>query len=176
MSISSSTVSAVSAAAAITPSAATIAPVATAPIAASAATVTPVAAATVSSASATPITATTATVATTAIAAATAAGTVPAATTAIPTVPSAAATRFVGFFHGHFLPADGRIVQCFNSSAGFGFVGHVHKAEAFTLPRLPIHHDLRKVHCAVQFKHFFQVYIVKIIGKTCYKKLHAENI
>ena len=163
---------------------ATAATIATAAIASTPAATTVATAATVAAtaiasatAAATVTTATAATVATATIASATAAA-ISAAATPVATVAAAlaaTATRLIGFFDGHFLTADGCIVQCLNRSAGLRLVGHIYKPEAFTLPRLPIHHHFRKIHRAVQFKHFFQVRIVKITGKTCYKKLHADR-
>jgi hypothetical protein len=156
--------------ASVTATSAAPATVATTTVATSAATVS---ASSISAASAAPATVATTTVATTATVSA---SPISAATAAVATITAAAtATRFVGLFNGHFLAADGRIVQCFNRSPGFGLIGHIYKAEAFTLPRLPIHHHLCKIHRAIQFEHFFQVGIVKIAGKTCYKKLHADR-
>jgi hypothetical protein len=104
---------------------------------------------------------------------ATIAATTSAAITAVST--AATATGFVRFFHRHFLTADGRVVQRFDGSLRLGLVRHVHKPEAFASSRFPIHHHFRKIHCAIQFEHFFQVHVIKIIGKTCYKKLHADR-
>ena len=160
------TTSAIPAAAA---AAATVSPVATSTIAASAS-----AAASISSAAAT-----TTPVAAAAIAAATAASISSAAAAPVTTVTAAAlataAAGFIRLFDSHFLAADGRIVQCLDRPAGLRLIGHIDKPEAFTLPRFPIHHHFRKIHCSIQFKHFFQVRIVKITGKTCYKKLHADR-
>jgi hypothetical protein len=127
------------------------------------------AAATVSTAAATAIAA--AAVST----AAAATATIAAATTAAISTAAAAASGFVCFFHGHLLSADGGVIQRFDRSFRLGLIRHIYKPEAFTSSRFPIHHDLCKIHCAIQFEHFFQVHIIEIIGKTCYKKLHANK-
>ncbi len=168
--VSSSTISATAASAAVT----------TAAVAAAAsATVTT---ATITAAAAAISTTTIAAAATTAISAATvstaAATTTIAATAAaaISTVTTtAAASGFVRFFHGHLLSADRGIVKRLDRSLSLGLIRHIYKPEAFTSSRFPIHHDLCKIHCAIQFEHFFQVHIIEIIGKTCYKKLHANK-
>ena len=157
------------------------------------ASITSVAAAAVSTAAATTVTATasiaataisTTAAATGAISTATAAAvttaitaTVAASVSATAGTASTAATSvlLVGFFHGHFLAADGSVVECFNSLAGFCVVGHIYKPKAFTFSCFPIHHNFREIHRAVQFEHLFQVYVIKIIRKTCYKKLHADR-
>jgi hypothetical protein len=153
------------------------------------------AAAAITTATATVTTTTIATAAATIVTAATAAATVIATTTTtavaattiatataatVITTPgstaSAAPVLFVGFFNGHFLTADGSVVQGFDSLAGFCVIGHIYEAEAFAFSGFPIHNNLSKIHCAVQFEHFFQVHIVKIVRKTCYKKLHAIDL
>jgi hypothetical protein len=164
------------------------------------ATVASVAAAAISAAAATTITtasaAVTASVSTTAIAAAAtiaaAAGTISTTTAAAISTAitatvatsvsatagattTAASVLLVRFFNGHFLAADRSVIECFNSLAGFCVVWHIYEPKAFTLPCFPVHHNFRKVHCAVQFEHLFQVYVIKIIRKTCYKKLHADR-
>jgi hypothetical protein len=139
--------------------------VAAAAITAIAAPVTPVAAATITTSTAAAITAasvaattaaaatvTTASVAT-ATAAAVAATSVAAATATIaPVTTTAIATAailFVGLFYRHLFPTDRGIVQCFDRTAGLGLVGHIHEAEAFAFPCLPVHYHLCKIHRAI---------------------------
>jgi hypothetical protein len=88
---------------------------------------------------------------------------------------AAASVLFIGLFDGHFLAADGCVVQGFDRLACFGVVRHIYEAEAFALPGFPVHNNFSKIHCAVQFEHFFQIHIIKIVRKTCYKKLHADR-
>jgi hypothetical protein len=159
---------AISATAAVTIATATSAAIATTTVSTTAAAAA-ISAAAITAAAATAISA--ASVSTTAAATATIAA---AATTAISTA-TAAATGFIGFFHCHLFSANGCVVQCFDCTFRLGLVRHVYKPEAFTPSRLPIHHHFCKIHCAIQFEHFFQVHIIKIIGKTCYKKLHADK-
>jgi hypothetical protein len=102
--------------------------------------------------------------------------TIATATATVATPLAAAPIGFVGFLDSHFLTAYGRIVQRFNGSPGFSFIGHIYKPEAFASSTLPIHYHFRKIHCSIQFKHFFQVHIVEITGETCYKKLHAKDL
>jgi hypothetical protein len=119
---------------------------------------------------------TAATVATaTAAAAITAAAATAAVAAAAAITAATSASGFVRLFDGHLLPANSSIVQCFDRALRLGLIRHIYKPEAFTSSRLPIHHNLCKIHCAIKFKHFFQVHIVKIIRKTCHKKLHADR-
>jgi hypothetical protein len=147
-----------------------------------------VAAATITAAAAASatITAAAATIATAAASAAITTAAVSAATAAAITAASVAATAatiataaatsgFVRFFHGHLLSTDGGIIQRFDCSLCLGLIRHIYKPEAFASSRFPIHHYFCKIHCAIQFEHFFQVHIIEIIGKTCYKKLHADR-
>jgi hypothetical protein len=132
---------------------------------------------TISTATTTGPAATAATITTpTATAIAAAAITTSAATIAAATPVTAAPVGFIGFLYRHFLSADRRIVKRFNGSPGFRFIGHIYEPEPFALTSLPIHNHLRKIHCSIQFEHFFQVHIVEITGKTCYKKLHAKDL
>jgi len=172
--ISSSAISAAAASATVT-----IAPAASAAVATATATAIPTATITAAATASAPISATTVTTAataTTTVSATTAAATIAAATAAaISTVTATAASGFVRFFHCHLFSTDGGIIQRFDRSLRLGLIRHIYKPEAFASSRLPIHHDLCKIHCAIQFEHFFQVHIIKIIGKTCYKKLHADK-
>jgi len=168
--ISSSAISAAAASATVT-----IAPAASAAVATATATAIPTATITAAATASAP-TVTTAATATTTVSATTAAATIAAATAAaISTVTATAASGFVRFFHCHLFSTDGGIIQRFDRSLRLGLIRHIYKPEAFASSRLPIHHDLCKIHCAIQFEHFFQVHIIKIIGKTCYKKLHADK-
>jgi len=168
--ISSSAISAAAASATVT-----IATAASAAVATATATAIPTATITAAATASAP-TVTTAATATTTVSATTAAATIAAATAAaISTVTATAASGFVRFFHCHLFSTDGGIIQRFDRSLRLGLIRHIYKPEAFASSRLPIHHDLCKIHCAIQFEHFFQVHIIKIIGKTCYKKLHADK-
>gem|GEM_PF-5464794 len=124
------------------------------------------------------ITAATATVVTTTAiitSATTAAATSVITTTRTTATAAATSVLFVGFFNSHFLATDRSVVKCFDSLASFRVIRHVYEPEAFTLPCFPVHHNFREIHCAIQFEHLFQVYIIKIIRKTCNKKLHADR-
>jgi hypothetical protein len=98
----------------------------------------------------------------------------PAAATTIPAT-TAAAILFLCLLDSHLFAADGGVVERLDRSPGLGVVRHIYKAKAFALPCFPVHYNLCKIHRAVQFKHFFQIHIIKIIRKTCYKKLHADR-
>jgi hypothetical protein len=168
--------SAIAAAASATVTTTTVATATAASAAVAATTITAAATAAISTTTTT-ATVTTATAAAAAVSTATAAATIAAATaTAISTVTAtAAASGFVRFFHGHLFSTDGGIIQRFDRSLRLGLIRHIYKPEAFASSRLPIHYDLCEIHCAIQFEHFFQVHIIEIIGKTCYKKLHANK-
>ena len=124
-------------------------------------------------------------VATTIIPSATAATAAAVASTATATIVTTAGSTgsastaspilFVGFFYGHFLSTDGGVVQGLYRLASFCIIRHVDKAKALTLSCFPVHHYFSKIYGAVQFEHLFQVYIIEIVRKTCYKKLHADR-
>ncbi len=173
--VSSSAISAAAASATVTTATATVAAAASAAI--STATITAAATAAISAAAvSTAAAASTAITAATVSTAAATATITTTATAAISTVTTTtAASGFVRFFHGHLLSTDGGVVKRFDRSLRLGLIRHFYKPEAFTSSRFPIHHDLCKIHCAIQFEHFFQVHIIEIIGKTCYKKLHANK-
>ena len=148
---------------------ATVASVATTAIPPSTTTAATVSAAATGTVSTTPTTTITTAIAATVITAASVTATTRSTTTA------ATSVLLFGLLHSHLLTAYRSVVQRFDSLAGLRLVRHVHKPKTLTLPRLPVHHDLCKIHCAIQFKHLFQVYIIKIRRKTCNKKLHADR-